>query len=149
MLFSEQRNASLQPEYQDYFIAAAKNSKLITATFSTLCDIIATGDLPFHRLREAKEMNTEMNSTRVQAVTLNILNSLLGIMSPAFYSAAIIDIDVSMFIRPDCRNRIAYLIKRPDWEYHQECGIPKHIIHLSDSIDRPRIEDEMEQELIN
>jgi hypothetical protein len=124
-------------------------AKLITDTFDVLCQGIATGELPFYRLRQARYTNTEMNSTKVRDITKNIVNSLIEAMSLSFYSVVSIEVDISMFLNSDCRDRLPYLLKRPEWEYKTSCGVPRHIIHLSDEVDRPKIEDEMERELLN
>lgn len=64
-------------------------------------------------------------------------------MTPEYYATTVVETDTTMMTRPECRDRLAYLLKRPEWEYKTECGEPKHIIHIRPE-DRPRIEDELE-----
>lgn len=36
-----------------------------------------------------------------------------------------------MFLSPECRDQLPYLLKRPEWEYTDKCGNPRHIIHIT------------------
>lgn len=148
LLYSEKLKQNSPPEYQDYFIAAAKGATLINDTFSFLCESIKTGKMIFNRLKDATYINKEVNSTRVRQLTRNIIHSLIEVMTPEYYAITVVETDTTMMTRPECRDRLAYLLKRPEWEYKTECGEPKHIIHIRPE-DRPRIEDELEWQLEN
>ena len=49
-----------------------------------------------------------------------------------------------MDLYEECRERIAYYMKRPDWEYKYYCGETKYMVHLVHEADRQNVEDEME-----
>lgn len=90
-----------------------------------------------------------MNSTRIKDLTKNLIHSLIETMTPEYYSVDVVNSDISMFIRPACRDRLAYLLKRPASEYQADCGEHTHMIHLSSDSDRRNIEDELDWELSN
>ncbi len=52
-LFSESSESSPKPLVQDYFIAAIKNSRLITETFDILRETLETGKSKLKDLRDA------------------------------------------------------------------------------------------------
>jgi hypothetical protein len=141
LLFSESTSDSPKPVYQDYFIAAVPRAALISDTFEELCRTISSGKMRLKDLRLVVTTNEDVGSTIVPNITKNIIQSLLDTMTPNYYSAQVINVDISLFVRPQCRNRLSFFMKRPDWEYIAECGKPVHILHVHDSIDRKGIED--------
>lgn len=53
-------------------------------------------------------------------------------MTTEYYEVATVKVDISKFTSPSCRDHLSQLLQQPDWKYKEECGIPSHIIHISD-----------------
>jgi hypothetical protein len=95
--------------------------------------------MKYRTVKEAATTKEEVLSTYVPYIAQHIMQALIDTYTPAYYSLHSINVDITKFLRPQCRERLPHLLKRPDWEYIPECGKPVHILHISDTIDRPRI----------
>jgi hypothetical protein len=89
-----------------------------------------------------------MNSIRVRDITANIIKVLVESMGSSFYAISGLKVDVSRFTMPACRGQLTRLLKKTAKDYDEQCGKPLHILHLSDEIDRPVVEEEMERAIV-
>jgi hypothetical protein len=149
LLFSEKEKPEGRYEYQDFFVAARPRSKLVSDAFDMVCKTIRTGSNDLARLKKAKYVNKEMNSSRIEELVKNIINSLTEGLGSIYYGIVDVKVDVSNFRKPQCRARLPELLKAAEYEYHKQCGKPIHILHLSEAIDRPALEQEMEKALVD
>jgi hypothetical protein len=100
LLFSESTTTNPRPSYQDYFIAAVPKAALIVETFEELCKTISSGKMKLKELRLTVTTNENVGSIIVPNITKNIIQSLLDTMTPDYYSAHVINVDISLFVKP-------------------------------------------------
>ena len=58
------------------------------------------------RVNEAIYTNDEVNSKRIRDLPRNIIQALIDDMTKEYYEVATVSINISKFIRPDCRDRL-------------------------------------------
>lgn len=76
------------------------------------------------------------NSTAIRDITKNMVASLLETMSPEYYSVGAIDSYDPLFESRQCRESLFENLKLKKESFSKVCGKPKHIIHLSEELDR-------------
>ncbi len=69
-------------------------------------------------------------------------------MTPEYYSAKIVNVDITLFLTSYCRDNLGWHLKRPSNEYISKCGQPSHIVHVNEGNDRAKIEEELDYEIL-